>query len=114
MKEFTYTVTDPLGIHIRSAGLLAKAAKAYSDTTVTVTLTVNTNSKVNLSLSGFSLSGADLQSAVKNNALTNYTAGTDLTSLTYGDAYKFVLKNLNNTQYKYELTPDTAEDNAED
>jgi len=79
------------------------------DTTVTVTLTVNTNSKVNLSLSGFSLSGADLQSAVKNNALTNYTAGTDLTSLTYGDAYKFVLKNLNNTQYKYELTPDTAE-----
>ena len=32
MKEFTYTVTDPLGIHIRSAGLLAKAAKAHSDT----------------------------------------------------------------------------------
>jgi hypothetical protein len=79
------------------------------DTTVTVTLTVNTNSKVNLSLSGFSLSGTDLQSAVKNNALTNYTAGTDLTGLTYGDTYKFVLKTLNNTQYKYELTPDTAE-----
>ena len=37
MKEFTYTVTDPLGIHIRSAGLLAKAAKAHSDTAVTVT-----------------------------------------------------------------------------
>lgn len=37
MKEFTYTVTDPLGIHIRSAGLLAKAAKAHSDTVVTVT-----------------------------------------------------------------------------
>ena len=79
------------------------------DTTVTVTLTVDTNNKVSLSLSGFSLSGADLQSAVKNNALTNYTAGTDLTGLTYGDAYKFVLKTLNNTQYKYELIPDTTE-----
>jgi len=65
---------------------------------------------VSLSLAGgLSLSGADLQSAVKNNALTNYNAGTDLTGLTYGDAYKFVLKTLNNTQYKYELTPDTAE-----
>ncbi len=36
MKEFTYTITDPLGIHARPAGLLAKAAKAYADTTVTV------------------------------------------------------------------------------
>ena len=37
MKNFAYTITDPLGIHARPAGLLAKAAKAYSDTTVTVT-----------------------------------------------------------------------------
>lgn len=37
MKNFEYTITDPLGIHARPAGLLAKAAKAYSDTTVTVT-----------------------------------------------------------------------------
>ena len=42
MKEFTYTVTDPLGIHIRSAGLLAKATKAHSDTVVTVTKDGNT------------------------------------------------------------------------
>ena len=35
MKSFAYTITDPLGIHARPAGLLAKAAKAYSDTTVT-------------------------------------------------------------------------------
>ena len=34
MKEFTYTITDPLGIHARPAGLLAKTAK---DTVVTVT-----------------------------------------------------------------------------
>lgn len=37
MKEFTYTITDPLGIHARPAGLLAKTAKGFGDTTVTVT-----------------------------------------------------------------------------
>ena len=36
MKQFDYTITDPLGIHARPAGLLAKAAKAFADTTVTV------------------------------------------------------------------------------
>lgn len=35
MKQFTYTVTDPIGIHARPAGLLAKAAKAL-DSTVTI------------------------------------------------------------------------------
>ena len=42
MKQFTYTITDPLGIHARPAGLLAKAAKAYAGTTVTVTKDGNT------------------------------------------------------------------------
>ena len=36
MKQFAYTITDPLGIHARPAGLLAKAAKGFADTTVTV------------------------------------------------------------------------------
>ena len=35
MKQFTYTITDPVGIHARPAGLLAKAAKAL-DSTVTI------------------------------------------------------------------------------
>ena len=35
MKQFTYTVTDPVGIHARPAGLLVKAAKAL-DSTVTI------------------------------------------------------------------------------
>lgn len=35
MKQFTYTVTDPIGIHARPAGMLAKAAKAL-DSTVTI------------------------------------------------------------------------------
>ena len=36
MKQFTYTVTDPIGIHARPAGILAKEAKAL-DSTVTIT-----------------------------------------------------------------------------
>ena len=35
MKEFTYTITDPVGIHARPAGLLVKAIKAM-DSTVTI------------------------------------------------------------------------------
>lgn len=29
MKEFTYTITDPVGIHARPAGLLAKKAAEF-------------------------------------------------------------------------------------
>ena len=37
MKEFTYSVKDPLGIHARPAGMLAKLAKPFADTTITIT-----------------------------------------------------------------------------
>ena len=37
MKQFTYTVTDPLGIHARPAGQLAKLAKKFTDTSATIT-----------------------------------------------------------------------------
>ncbi|MCF0135844.1 MAG: HPr family phosphocarrier protein [Lachnospiraceae bacterium] len=36
MKEFSFAVTDPLGIHARPAGLLAKLCKGFEGTTVTV------------------------------------------------------------------------------
>ena len=36
MKEFTYTIKDALGIHARPAGMLAKKAKSFADTTVTI------------------------------------------------------------------------------
>lgn len=36
MKEFTYIVKDPLGIHARPAGSLAKLAKGFADTTVVI------------------------------------------------------------------------------
>ncbi len=37
MKSFMYTITDPVGIHARPAGLLVKAAKAFAGTEITVT-----------------------------------------------------------------------------
>ncbi len=37
MKQFSYVIKDPLGIHARPAGLLAKQAKSYADTAVTIT-----------------------------------------------------------------------------
>lgn len=37
MKQFEYTVNDPLGIHARPAGMLAKLAKTFPGTVVTVT-----------------------------------------------------------------------------
>ena len=30
MKEFTYTITDPLGVHARPAGLLVKEAGKFA------------------------------------------------------------------------------------
>lgn len=35
MKEFTYTITDPIGLHARPAGRLAKIVKAM-DSSVTI------------------------------------------------------------------------------
>ncbi len=37
MKQFDYTIKDPLGIHARPAGMLAKVAKGFGDTVVTIT-----------------------------------------------------------------------------
>lgn len=37
MKQFEYTIQDPLGIHARPAGMLVKEAKAFADTVVTIT-----------------------------------------------------------------------------
>ena len=36
MQQFTYIITDPLGIHARPAGILAKAAKNYPDTVIMI------------------------------------------------------------------------------
>ena len=48
MKQFNYTIVDPLGIHARPAGMLAKAAKMYADTEITVTCNGKTAKAVQL------------------------------------------------------------------
>lgn len=37
MKSFEYTITDPVGIHARPAGVLVKEIKNFPGVTVTVT-----------------------------------------------------------------------------
>lgn len=36
MKSFEYTITDPVGIHARPAGLLVKEIKAFAGSAVTI------------------------------------------------------------------------------
>ncbi len=36
MKEFKYTLTDPVGIHARPAGVLAKEAKNFTSTVMLI------------------------------------------------------------------------------
>ena len=37
MKTFEYTITDPVGIHARPAGLLVKEIKNFAGSAVTIT-----------------------------------------------------------------------------
>ena len=37
MKQFDYTIQNPLGMDFRRTGLLTRLAKRYTDTTITVT-----------------------------------------------------------------------------
>lgn len=37
MKSFEYTITDPLGVHARPAGLLVKELKKFTGHTITIT-----------------------------------------------------------------------------
>ena len=37
MKSFEYTITDPVGIHARPAGLLVKEIKNFAGSAVTIT-----------------------------------------------------------------------------
>lgn len=60
MKTFTYTITDPIGIHARPAGLLVKAAKAFAGTEVTVTKGDKTAKSTQLmKLMGLGVKGGD-------------------------------------------------------
>ena len=60
MKSFTYTITDPVGIHARPAGLLVKAAKAFAGTEISVTKDDKTAKSTQLmKLMGLGVKGGD-------------------------------------------------------
>ena len=60
MKEFTYTITDPNGIHARPAGLLVKQLKAYKSTVTIFNGDKNVDMKKLLALMGLGVKQGDL------------------------------------------------------
>lgn len=52
MKEFTYVITDPAGIHARPAGLLVKQAQPYASEVTIIKDGKKGNAKSMLSIMG--------------------------------------------------------------
>ena len=77
MREFTYTVTDPAGIHARPAGLLVKAAKAL-DSTITIGRVggVSTLATKILAVMGLNLKQGDTVSVTVEGGNEDTNAGT--------------------------------------
>ena len=59
MKEFTYTITDPNGIHARPAGLLVKQLKAFKSTVTIFKGDKNVDLKKLLALMGLGVKQGD-------------------------------------------------------
>ena len=59
MKEFTYTITDPNGIHARPAGLLVKQLKAFKSTVTIFKVDKNVDMKKLLALMGLGVKQGD-------------------------------------------------------
>jgi len=59
MKEFTYTITDPNGIHARPAGLLVKQLKAFKSTVTIFKGDKNVDMKKLLALMGLAVKQGD-------------------------------------------------------
>ena len=59
MKEFTYTITDPNGIHARPAGLLVKQLKAFKSTVTIFKGDKNGDMKKLLALMGLGVKQGD-------------------------------------------------------
>ena len=60
MKQFQYTIKDPVGIHARPAGLLVKAAKEL-DSTVTISNAAGKSAVATklMALMGLGIKGGD-------------------------------------------------------
>ncbi|MDD2414002.1 MAG: HPr family phosphocarrier protein [Eubacteriaceae bacterium] len=68
MKEFTYTVTDPAGIHARPAGLLVKQAQPYASEVSIEKEDKTANAKSMLSVMGLGAKNGDTVKVVAEGA----------------------------------------------
>ena len=66
MKEFTYTITDPNGLHARPAGLLVKEASKY-----TAQITLNCNGKSGDAKKIFAVMGMGVKGGASVTVTTN-------------------------------------------
>ena len=59
MKEFSFTITDPLGIHARPAGIIVKKAAEYESIVEIIKGEKTADAKRIFSLMGLSAKGGD-------------------------------------------------------
>lgn len=59
MKSFNYTITDPIGIHARPAGMLVKEVKKYASSTTIVKGAKKADASKLMMLMGLGVKGGD-------------------------------------------------------
>ena len=59
MKEFTYTIKEPVGIHARPAGLLVKEVKGYQSTVTIIKVDKSVNAVKLMALMGMGIKCGD-------------------------------------------------------
>lgn len=59
MIEFTYTMTDPIGLHARPAGMLAKKAAEFKSTVTVVKGEKSAETRRIMALMGLGVKGGD-------------------------------------------------------
>lgn len=59
MKEFEYTITDPVGIHARPAGLLVKEVKKYTSAVTVIKGEKSVNALKLMALMGMGIKQGD-------------------------------------------------------
>lgn len=59
MKEFTYTIKEPVGIHARPAGLLVKEVKGYASTVTIIKGDKSVNAVKLMALMGMGIKCGD-------------------------------------------------------
>ncbi|WP_315308570.1 HPr family phosphocarrier protein [Pseudoramibacter alactolyticus] len=77
MKEFTYTITDPAGIHARPAGILVKKAQPYASEIIIDKDDKQANAKSMLSVMGLGAKNGDVI-VVKADGADEADAAADL------------------------------------